>query len=139
MEGNGYATREQLFDASSGKRRFADVELPVSGLKVRIRSLMESELSDYQLAAVQTSTRGVQVRDERMRDANRRFIAACLVDKDGRLLLDKGEYNKLAGMDSVDSQHLYNECAKHTGVNRDDIEALVKNSETIAGAGSPTA
>lgn len=139
MEGNGYATREQLFDASSGKRRFADVTLPVSGLKVRIRSLTEKDLAEYQSAAIQTSTRGVQVRDERMRDANRRFIAACLVHQDGRLMLDRGEHDKLAGMDSVDSQHLYNECAKHTGVNRDDIEALVKNSETIAAVGSPTA
>ena len=53
-EGNGWATREQLLSATAGTRRFAEVTLPVSGLRARIRSLTERDLSEYQSATLGT-------------------------------------------------------------------------------------
>lgn len=127
------ATFDQLV-ASGGKRRFKRVTLPVSGLDVRIRSLMERELSEYQ-AGVQ-SARDEKQRQKRMKAANRRFIALCLVDDDGNTIVT--DASKLTELDAADSSFLYDECATHCGINRQDIEDLVGNSEETTPSDSPT-
>lgn len=123
---NGYATKDELFSGAPA-RRFHSVTLPVSKHKVRIRSITEREYSAYQAALV--AANGRKLRTDRMEDANRRFIALCLVDGNGNQLLGKNEHNKLSDWDAADSGYLYDECAKHCGINTDDIEGLVKNSD----------
>lgn len=138
-EGNGYATREQLLTAG-GKRRFRDVTLPVSELKVRVQSLTEKELSAYQGAVVRAGGRTqIQYIQQRLLDAGRRLIGMCLVDGEGNRMLMDNEIDRLGEMDSADSQHLYTECANHCGINLDDIEELAKNSAAMAAVDSPTA
>ena len=123
---NELATFEQLV-ASGGKRRFDYVTVPTSGLKFRIRSLTERELSSYQ--SVIQSARDDKSRQVRLAAANRRFIALCLVDHEGNPIVPPDELGKLAELDAADSSHLYDECARHCGINTQDLEALVKNSE----------
>jgi hypothetical protein len=131
-EGNGLATRDELLSAPAGKRRFAKVALPVSGLRVRIRSLTELELSRYQSAMLAP---GGGIKRSKLDDASRRLIVLCVVDGEGNPLFQDSDLQALADWDSADSGHLYDECAKHCGINRQDIEDLVKASESMA-AGS---
>lgn len=140
-ENNGLATAEQL-RASGGKvvRRFKELDpLPVNGMKFRIQSMTEGELSKYQLAVV--ASRGQGIVRARMEDAERRLFVHCLVDAEGNRMLNNSETAIFVDWDSADSADLFNACAGHCGVTRDDIEQLaahktsVKNSsETTAGS-----
>lgn len=127
-EGNGLATREQLLSATTGKRRHEKVTLPISKLRVRIRSLTERELSAYQSATLGT---GGGVKKSKLEDASRRLIVLCVVDDEGNQVFQNADVGALANWDAADSGYLYDECAKHCGINRQDIEDLVKNSESI--------
>lgn len=135
MTTNGIATAEDLF-AAGGKRRFDIVVLPVSGLRVRIRSLFERELSNYQ-AKIQSS-RGEQERQNRLAAANRQYIALCVVDGDGNPILDPKQVGRIAEWDSADSSFLYEACAKHCGTTTDDLDSLIKNSDETTPNDSPT-
>ena len=135
MSETGLATFEQLVSAS-GKRRFCETTLPVSGVRVRLRSLTERELSAYQARVV--SAQNDAQRAARLEQANRKLIALCLVDQDGNPLVPAGEDRQLAELDAADTSHLYDECAKHVGINTTDIEDLVKNSEMTPPSDSST-
>lgn len=127
MGTNGLATADDL-RAVGGKvvRRFKDLEpLPITKVLVRIQSMTEGEMSKWQMAV--HGTRGQTVR-ARMEDAERRLFVHCMVDADGNQLLAKGETDIFVDWDAVDTATLYNECAGWCGINRDDIEALIKNS-----------
>lgn len=135
-ETNGLASAEQLFSGGL-KRRYKTVDLPVSEHKVRIRSLSENEVSEYQ--SVTVASGGTGLRRDRLRDANRRLIVLCLVDQAGNRILGKSHIAKLGEWDGADTAFLYDECVNHCGLNREDIEDLVKNSETTTVDDSPAA
>ena len=133
---NGFANKDQLLAAASGKRRFREVSLPVSGLLLRIRSLTEGELSGYHAHVATAKTDAG--RSRRLEGATRRLFALCLVDGDGNRIFSDTESDGLSGMDAADSQRLYDACAEHVGINQRDIEELVKNSEPTGTADSPS-
>lgn len=134
--GEQLATIEQLFGGPS-PRRFAVVgPLPVKGCHVRIRSLRDDEISDYTMSVAMAS--GV-MKQQRMLDANARLICLCLVDGDGHPFANGKEFIKqvLHDWDSADTLFLYEECARHVGLRKGDIESLAKNSDD-APAGEPS-
>ncbi len=128
-EQNGLATAEQLM-AATGKRRFKELTLPISGLRVRIRSLTEREVSRYQSATI--ASRGTGLKRSKLEDASRRLIVLCLVDHDGNQLLNDGALAGFDEWDSADSGFLYEESANWCGLSQQDIEGLVGNSEGTA-------
>ena len=129
------ATFDQLI-ATGGKRRFTTATTPIGGLTFRIRSLMERELSSYQ-SVIQAAPTD-KSRQVRLAASNRRFIALCLVDKDGNLLVPADRVSDLTELDAADSAHLYEECVQHCGVSAADLDALVKNSKPTTPSSSPT-
>jgi len=109
-------------------RRFKILDpLPVKGVVCRIRSLTEREVSDYQTQVVSSSGSGM--RKDKLRSASRRLISKCLVDQAGQPFVSGKQIAEMAEWDYADVGFLYEECAKHVGLNTDDIESLVKNSE----------
>ncbi len=126
-ETNGKLTQPDVLFGAPIKRRYRTVELPVSGHHLRIQSITEQEFSNYQDASM--SKKGDRLIASKLRDANRRFMALCMVDTDGNRILSTKDSGKLADWDAGDSQYLYNECATHCKINSDDIEDAVKNSE----------
>jgi len=127
-ETNGsLANVQQLF--APRVRRYKELTLPISGLRVRIQSLTEREVSAFQAATITAS--GTGLKRSKLEDANRRFIALCLVDGAGNRLLNDSHVSALAEWDGADSSYLYNECAAHAGLKTEDIEGLTKNSGTV--------
>lgn len=100
------------------------VQLPTSGLVVRIQSLTERERTVFQAALI---TRTGETNRERLLDAGRRLIVACLVDGAGNRLLNDGDIQKLADWDSADTEYLYAECGRHTGIGGKAEEIERKN------------
>lgn len=131
----GFASREQLLGLATRKRRHREVTLPVAGCNVRIQSLTERERSQYE-AAVFSSRGGTNL--SRMLDASRRLIVLCVVDGAGNRILTESDVPKLGDWDAADVSVLYVECAEHCGLNRSDIEALAKNSDTTGDDTQPT-
>lgn len=128
------ATLDELF-AGPSRRRYKTIgPLPVKQCRVRIRSLTDAEVSDYQMAVV--SSKGTS-QAARMRDANARLICLCLVDADGNPLCAAEHVKQILQWDAADTLYLYDECVRHVGLRRQDIEELVKNSES-APAGEPS-
>jgi hypothetical protein len=99
-EENGLATANQLFN-SVGRRRYEELTIPTSGLRVRIRSLTERELSRYQSATIAST--GTGLKRSKLEDASRRLIVLCLVDGEGNPLLRDRDVARLAEWDSADT------------------------------------
>lgn len=116
------ATRDQLFAPAA--RRYATVQLPTSGLTVRIQSLTERERTAFQAALI---TRTGDTNRERLLDAGRRLIVLCLVDGAGNRMLNDSDVQKLADWDSADTEFLYAECGRHTGLGGKSDEVERKN------------
>lgn len=127
-EKNGLATAAQLM-AGAGKRRYRELTLPTSKMHVRIRSLTEREVSKYQSATY--ASRGTGLKRSKLEDASRRLIVLCLVDQEGNPILTEADLAGLAEWDAADTGHIYEEAAAHCGLNQNDIEELVGNSEGI--------
>lgn len=130
------ANADQLFGKKL-QRRHETLTLPISGNKVRIRSLSERELSAYQAATV--SANGTGLRRNRLEDANRRLIVLCLVDGAGNRICNDNHVRKMENWDAADTSYLYEQCAEHVGVRTEDIEDLVKNSESTTDEEKPSA
>ncbi len=128
--GNGLASVADLFPSGGPRRRYRKLTLPITGAKVRIRSLTELESSNYQATILNTRGGSTSYIRQRLIDANRRLITLCLVDSGGNRILGKNDIDRMADWDAADGAYLYDECAAHCGLNRDDLEGLVKNSAT---------
>lgn len=126
--GNGLASAEDLLTTKL-VRRYREVTLPVSGHRVRIRSLSELELSTFQMATL--SKKG-EFAKARLTNANRRLIVICLVDQAGNRLLNDTNLGALANWDGADAAFLYTECAEHCGIREQDIEELAKNLTAVS-------
>jgi hypothetical protein len=122
------STLDELFGQVI-KRRFKILDpLPVSGLQLRIRSLTEAELSDFN--AEQLKKDGTGLSAAKMKDSNRKLIALCVVDSEGNRLIPDTQRGRIAEWDSADTQVVYNECANWVGLKSDFLETFAKNSGT---------
>lgn len=115
-QANGYASRDQLLAPS--KRRFKDVKLPISGLKLRIRSLMENEVEAFIAEGV---GRQGAFNKEKTVSAHRRIIIKCVVDSDGQPMLSHADLDALNEWDSADIHHLARECESHCGLVQGEV------------------
>lgn len=126
---NGYASRDQLL--SPGKRRYKDVTLPVSELKVRIRSLMEHESESFQS---ELFSRG-KVQTDKAVSSYRRLIVLCVCGPESDApLLGKNDFDALNGWDGADVNHLGRECEAWCGFVDGEIGKMEKNSATATGS-----
>lgn len=127
-EKNGIASADQLREIGlKPTRRYKTLDpMPVCGVRVRIQSLTELETQQYQSEV--WSSRGTGVKKSRMEDASRRLLVRCLVDRAGNRLFGPKDTYVFDNYDGADTGFLYEECANHCGLSRDDIESLVKNS-----------
>ena len=75
---------------------------------------------------------GRGVSRERLTDAARRLMVLCLVDDDNNRLLEAGDVSALSQLDAIVAAKIYNECQAHCGFGAEDIEQIVKNSESVS-------
>ncbi len=121
-------TRNELLGLT--KRRFKTIDIPELDLTFRIQSLTEREKSEYETALLTKTGRGVS--RERLTDAARRLMVLCLVDDDNNRLLEAGDVSALSQLDAIVAAKIYNECQTHCGFGEEDIEQIVKNSESVS-------
>lgn len=128
-----FASKEQFIAANRNtKRRYRPVNLPVCGLKVRIQSMMEEELTSYQATFMRRDGRGMI--PSKVKAATRALFVRCMVDGNGDRMfsLDDVDADFFRNMDTKDSGILYTECKDHCGLDDSDVgvsEGSEKNSE----------
>ncbi len=135
---NGIANADQLREiGKEPKHRYKTLDpMPVCGLVVRIQSLTELEMQQYQGEV--WSSRGTGMKKSRMEDASRRLFVRCLVDHAGNRLFTPKDTYVFDNYDGADTGFLYEQCSAHCGLNREDIEGLAKNSSAIAVGSTPS-
>lgn len=119
--------RQQLL--GSTLRRFAVYKIPHLGA-VRVRSLTERERSIYETETLNDEGDGAD--RDRLEDARRRLICACVVDAEGNTLLKPGDVNALADIDGAISGALFDVCREHCGFQKGDVDRL---AERLGGNG----
>lgn len=118
-------SREEFLKKKS--RRFSVVALP-SGGEVRLQSLNDMEQSKYE-----TSFNFAKNGKSDFHAAKRRLLIRCMVDAEGRRIFADHEEDELIDMDGRDMAILYREAKKLTGLDSDDADTAIKNSETPQG------
>lgn len=124
-------TRDQFLSFGS-KRRFKTVPVPGLG-EVRIRSLKESERSAYE---AERFTDG-EIDAERTLDSKSRLIVLCVCDAEGEPFLTAADVAALNEKDGAFTGLMFDECWKHCGFTRKDIETIVGNLSETPTADSP--
>lgn len=117
-------TREALL--ASTRRRFCTYNIPHLG-PVRVRNLTERERSQYETATLNDDGDGAD--RDRLEDARRRLICACVVDAEGNTLLQASDVTALAEIDGAISGALFDVCRQHCGFEKGDIERLAGNED----------
>lgn len=112
------------------KRRYIEETAPVSGMRFRFQSLLAGEVSRYQSSLMNKNTRRMTQR--RLETAEARLIVLMAVDENGTVLMNEKHAEKMASeWDYADIAYLVKACATHSGIDQDEIEDLVKNSDGV--------
>lgn len=130
-------TTEELAAAilATKKVRYSEpFTLPVSGLRVCVRSLTEKERAAYDSAEI---TGSESEREERVKDRMRRFITLVTCNPENKeVLFTPTSVSFLEDVDSADTTEIWSQGWRHVGA-RKPLEEVRKNSEATDGGGSP--
>lgn len=127
-------TAEAILAAT--QRRYSAIRtLPVTGMRVRYRSLTESEYSQFEAATL--TARDERTYNDRLKDAKVRLIILATVEAESDALVFKAsDAAFLKDVDARETRVLYTDAVEHVGTTNRDIEGLVKNSELTGGSES---
>ena len=103
----------------------------VGEMTFRLQNLTEGEKSRYE--------RGVLGKNGIVReDARRKLLVLCLVDDDGKPWFSMADLDALGELDGAVLSSLFDAAMAHVGFQSEDIDELVKNSQAIHAAPSPS-
>lgn len=121
------------------KRRYSEPrEVPLLGIKVRFRSLAEGEYGTFQAATLTAKTDGAY--NAALKSAACRLITLTTVEADSdEPVFQATDAEFLKDVDYAVTRFLYTEALNHLGATEQDVETLVKNSESTGGGGSHSA
>jgi hypothetical protein len=119
-------TREDIFGRQD--RTFKDVNCPEWGGKVRIQSLSGAERDQFEESIMgprnKDGTREVTVKNIRAK-----LVALSAVDKEGQPLFSPDDVMELGKKNAAALDRLFTVAQKLSGISRDDLDEMVKNSE----------
>lgn len=123
--GSKLTKAEDLF-VRPAKRRFKIIDLtPVSQMRFRIVSLTAGEFATHERQMFSSKGRVIMARVE---DAVERLIVLCVVDENGNRLMTRADVQNIKDKwDAADTQHVYEQCALHIGVDAEEMDAVRKN------------
>lgn len=108
-------------------------------MDVWIRSITSAERDDYEASLIQSSGRGRNMQvTPNLSNAKAKLVARALVDGDGKRIFTDAEAVKLGGKSARAISDLYAIAQRLSGLSDDDVEELVKNSESGQDEDSPS-
>lgn len=129
----GLLTREQILQAQD--RSYKDVKCPEWGGSVRIQSLSGAERDAFEEAILGQKNRDGS-REVVTKNLRAKLVAMSAVDKDGNRLFSMDDVMVLGEKNAAPLDRLFSAAQKLSGISKDDVDELTKNSGTGQGAGS---
>ena len=108
-------------------------------LDVWIRSLTSAERDDYEQSLIESSGRGRNMQvTPNLTNAKAKLVARAMVDEDGKRIFTDAEAGKLGRKSARAISDLYAIAQRLSGLSDEDVEELVKNSESGQVEDSPS-
>lgn len=105
-----------------------EFEIPELGGSVFIRGMTVVERSKFER---QFRTRKGDTNERKMNEIRQRMLIACVCNSDGQQLLNEADVEAIGKQRADIVERLVNAAQIACGMSTDDMEDLVKNSETI--------
>jgi hypothetical protein len=117
-------TRDEILQADDLKRE--SVPVPEWGGAVMVRGLDGEERDAYEATII--NQRGTDVKMN-LNNARAKLVQRSIVDADGVLLFDESDVKRLAKKSAAALQRVYDVAARLSGLSKQDLDDLTKNSE----------
>lgn len=117
-------TRDQILGADDLKREVVDV--PEWMGEVLVRGLDGAERDAYEATII--NQRGTDVKMN-LANARAKLVQRSIIDESGALLFDESDVKRLAKKSAAALQRVYDVAARLSGLTKEDIDELTKNSE----------
>lgn len=133
---SGLLTREAILGIRD--RIYKTVNCPEWGGQVRLQSLSGAERDRFEESILGSRNKDGS-RDVVTKNLRAKLIALSAVDENGNLLFSADDVMILGEKNATPLDRLFTVAKELSGISRDDVEEMVKNSETGQGAGSISA
>lgn len=118
------------FLATKGKRRYADCKAAERiGLTARMQSLSQREKQEYEAKALDPTGNALSL--DHLKRQRCRLIVLCLVDENNHPIFTTDHIDELNELDAGFIEPAFDEIARHVGYAAGEIDALVKNADSI--------
>ena len=126
-----YLTKDQILQADD--RKYQDVECPEWAGTVRVRSLSGMERDAFETSVLTGKGKN---RDVNLRNLRAKLVALTVVDGIGEALFSEPDIKALGAKNAAALDRVFSVAQQLSGLREEDVEDLVKNSETDQSDGS---
>lgn len=130
-----FLTREEIL--SKQDRSFSVVNCPEWGGKVRLQSLTGAERDQFEESILGAKNKDGS-REVVTKNLRAKLVALSAVDQDGKRIFNFEDMAALGEKNAAPLDRLFAAAQKLSGISKDDVEELTKNSGTGQDAGSPS-
>lgn len=123
--------REAILAAEDLPREL--VEVPEWGGAVYVRALTGAERDQFEASIVEQRGRDVRMN---MRNIRAKLVALTVVDEDGQRIFTDDDVAALGGKSAAALDRLFAVAQRLSGLSKEDVEELAKNSESGQSADS---
>jgi len=120
-----FLTREETLAADDLEAR--DLCIPEWGGWVRIRTLTAAEKDDLEIGMVMDTTNGKVGETKRLDNIRARFVAAAMVDQEGRKMYSARDIKALGKKSARALSRIFTAVQEMNGISDDDVEEMEKN------------
>lgn len=126
-----FLNREAILAAEDLPREL--VEVPEWGGAVYVRALTGAERDQFEASIVEQRGRDVRMN---MRNIRAKLVALTVVDEDGQRIFTDDDVAALGGKSAAALDRLFAVAQRLSGLSKEDVEELAKNSESGQSADS---
>lgn len=110
-----------------------EVPVPEWGGSVLVRGMNGAERDAYEGSMITGRGKDAQLN---IQDARAKLVVACSVDETGAQLFSGADVAALSRKSAIALDRIYEVAARLSGITKEDVEALVKNSVSVPSASS---
>lgn len=126
-----FLNREAILAAEDLPREL--VEVPEWGGAVYVRALTGAERDQFEASIVEQRGRDVRMN---MRNIRAKLVALTVVDEGGQRIFTDDDVAALGGKSAAALDRLFAVAQRLSGLSKEDVEELAKNSESVQSADS---
>lgn len=123
--------REAILQADDLERR--EVSVPEWGGTVFVRGMTGRERDQFEASIVKQKGKNTEIN---MKNARAKLVALCAVDEEGNRIFSDTDIALLSNKSAKALDRIFAMAMELSGISKDDMEELTKNSDETDGDGS---